>query len=525
MNPSKIRFRCPSCETQLDVPSHLAGVTGPCPTCQATITAPSANFEQDFVSPIPAEPPIPILPTIPQAEPAPAYLPPRETVSRPSVERGHAAFPEHSPPVESTPIPARPPIPGEVRTTPDDPGFPLEEPTPAQSSRESSRKKAPSSGAEPEDSPDTVPSRAREKSAPRRRSRIPSLIFFFLVLLASAALILAVLSTTNVVGLGSISSLFKSGNPGENAETAPAEITDQAATPPRDGLPTEEGASRSLSEDPLAIDPEDATTTAVQAIDDSNLGIEEAEPITPPEGKLPSGQDFRQGETPLPSEIEDEPSESVQVQRALQSFFLAKNLEERAPYLSTTALTMPGIEESIFAKRIPEPIFIRFIDIFRDEKENRTDFYFTVGWDGSRNSPEKPITIELHRWHENEMPRVHAAAFQEAYSEALKRYSLTPQESPAQFHVLGKCVAKCFSDIPNASELATLKMAPFPGTYLTTNAFFRKEGELLDQIKGSMRGAAMEQEIPMTVTIAWSPESQKPRYLELVRIDSFDWHP
>lgn len=37
----KIKFTCPHCEAKLRVPTHLAGVSAPCPKCGATITAPS----------------------------------------------------------------------------------------------------------------------------------------------------------------------------------------------------------------------------------------------------------------------------------------------------------------------------------------------------------------------------------------------------------------------------------------------------------------------------------------------------
>ena len=37
----KIKFTCPHCEAKLRVPSHLAGVSAPCPKCGSTITAPS----------------------------------------------------------------------------------------------------------------------------------------------------------------------------------------------------------------------------------------------------------------------------------------------------------------------------------------------------------------------------------------------------------------------------------------------------------------------------------------------------
>lgn len=38
-----ISFICPHCSTRLDVPAELAGVTGPCPSCNTTITAPATS--------------------------------------------------------------------------------------------------------------------------------------------------------------------------------------------------------------------------------------------------------------------------------------------------------------------------------------------------------------------------------------------------------------------------------------------------------------------------------------------------
>ncbi len=41
----KIKFTCPHCASILRVPGHLAGVSGPCPKCATTITAPSKSEE------------------------------------------------------------------------------------------------------------------------------------------------------------------------------------------------------------------------------------------------------------------------------------------------------------------------------------------------------------------------------------------------------------------------------------------------------------------------------------------------
>ncbi len=43
MNPDIIQFQCSACQSVLTVPVHLAGVSGPCPTCGQTVTSPAAT--------------------------------------------------------------------------------------------------------------------------------------------------------------------------------------------------------------------------------------------------------------------------------------------------------------------------------------------------------------------------------------------------------------------------------------------------------------------------------------------------
>jgi hypothetical protein len=74
-----LRFFCPSCRAELAVPSSLAGVEGPCPSCFQTIRAP-ANVARPVaaaVSPLEwqsSDAPILAAPTWPPPVPAPAAM-------------------------------------------------------------------------------------------------------------------------------------------------------------------------------------------------------------------------------------------------------------------------------------------------------------------------------------------------------------------------------------------------------------------------------------------------------------------
>lgn len=60
MSSDVLQFQCSACQNVLTVPSHMAGVTGPCPICGQTVTSPSAAPPAAsvslFTTPAPAQP-------------------------------------------------------------------------------------------------------------------------------------------------------------------------------------------------------------------------------------------------------------------------------------------------------------------------------------------------------------------------------------------------------------------------------------------------------------------------------------
>ena len=84
MSPNEtIEFTCPHCMTALKVPASLAGITGPCPSCQVSITAPHPT---------------------PLAAPPIATEPPQATHTQHQEKLDtDVSTPENSPPLEPTP--------------------------------------------------------------------------------------------------------------------------------------------------------------------------------------------------------------------------------------------------------------------------------------------------------------------------------------------------------------------------------------------------------------------------------------
>ncbi|MEM9081136.1 MAG: hypothetical protein AAGC74_10640, partial [Verrucomicrobiota bacterium] len=184
------------------------------------------------------------------------------------------------------------------------------------------------------------------------------------------------------------------------------------------------------------------------------------------------------------------------------------------------------IAQTILARPLPPYSSIHPDKVALDSEENRTDYYYLIGWDGDQNSPPEPVTILLHSWHPSEPPRLHAEAFLQSYRRSVERFAASPVDEPQSFFVLASCVPRCFdSNIPNANEKATLKIVSFPRDNSETAVFFSRNTELYETIKSYQNGAIMSRPMALTVTLQWSDPSEGNRYPELIKIDSFDWHP
>ena len=330
--------------------------------------------------------------------------------------------------------------------------------------------------------------------------------------------IVGILNATGIVGLDSLKSLLSSEK---------AQATEEPITPPSEEQPPT--SSDSPTSPPTTATEELLTLPELPLEEPDSPEPSAEEPAnqetTPP--KLPDGQDYREGQTPLPAGLGAQSSKPRAAQDTLESFLSAEDLAGRRPFLSAESATNPELATTLLAQPIPKPINIHYLERLNDEQEKRTDYFYAVSWDGEGRTPAKPIMVELHKWGETESPSVHSEAFLQFYEQKLASYAAAPQEHPARFFLFAKCVSKCFepTEVHDHASKATLKLASFPNDRHPVKAYFDKKGEIYEKLVAYSNGLAFRKEIPLTATLEWSNPDLQPRYLEVRIINSFDWHP
>ena len=507
MNPDKIRFNCPACGIQLDVPASLAGVTGPCPSCRAPITAPHPQQAPPQQTPPQQAPP--------QQAP-PQQAPPQQTAS--NIDTYEETVPDQSDfpslaPEQPDPQISRP----QVHATPDEPAFPLEHEQPVRALRtieDVAREQEETEGLKRPTHPDSGPSPSKQAS------RLPSILFLLVAIILMTLAVLTVLSLTGVVGLNSLKSLLGIDKPTKTETVTPP--TEPKAQDLERPLSIPGSSPEPITQDnPLIIDPENPSRSIIPVVP-----VTPSDPKSPP--RLPDGEDFREGETPLPSDLGLDRNSRRKAQEILENFLTAKNLASRTNFLSTESLANPELKSSILARDLPKPLSIVSTDILYDDKEERIDYFYVVSWGDTEGTPKKPISVELHKWPGREPPHMQSEAFTELYEQKLADYAITPRDLPARFFVIAQCLPQCFEHdlVSNHQSKATLKLGSFPKDRDIIKAYFDKNGDTMEQLKGYRGGIALSEAIPMTITLAWTPEEKgSKRYLEIIKINSFDWHP
>ena len=244
--------------------------------------------------------------------------------------------------------------------------------------------------------------------------------------------------------------------------------------------------------------------------------------------RLPDGEEFRPGQSPLLEEISNRSDDPRKVQKSLQSFLEATSLEERKSFLTPESLSKPSTSSSILAGPIPPATSTFILNVLKDQEEQRTDFFYVVTWDGKNNSPVKPMTVELHQWPGSDPVQLQTEAFLQFYNKALFKYAAQLRDKPEKFFVIAECIPRCFeTDLVNDHKTkATLKLGSYPNDPDPVNAYFDQTGDIMTKLKTYRNGLPLRKAVPLSIILNWSDEQANgKRYLELIKIESFDWHP
>ena len=386
MNSQKIRFNCPACGIRLDVPAALAGVSGPCPSCQSTITAPHPQPE---ITPAPApaqqppsqQPEQPVQPQIapidtPQApqqqipsvrtvvEPSQPELEPQSATSQQEAAASEqSVFPTVLPnPVEPT---ASQQLRAQVHATPNEPPFPVV-PQPA-----------------PHANQETSAQSGRVGNPTKQSSRIPSLLFILAFVTVATFVIFFLLKTMGIVGLNDFQSPFIN----DAQPTAPTE-------PAKDAIPHPISSSDShqitIPEPTIPLPAaQPATTSKPEQLPAPEVRPEE-QPL--PKLQLPEGENYREGETPLPEGLTQEEVREL-VPQVLEEFLKASSWQERVAISSLKSTQGTYAPNSVLAGRLPEASSPIFLNLIADEKEGRYDYFYAFAFDS-----KKKMRTSLSQW-------------------------------------------------------------------------------------------------------------------------------
>lgn len=492
--PQMITFHCPSCGMKLQVPEQMAGVTGPCPQCAASIIAPPAA----------APPAAPVSPPPPSPQPQPAGQRPEPQV-QPQVPQQ----------VPQQPAPAAP--------------APLQKTAVNAPAGESS--------APAVDAP--LVNKVHRSHAPRR-SRWMRVVFPLAFLAMAAVLVLVVLQAAGFVDL------LKSGK--QNAappaaggpEPGPAEAPvepngTEAATPPAPAAPSPaapDAAPDAVPAAPVAPPkPAAKPETAPPAAPDATA------PAAPPAGEFPDLSPPPPGELtskpPAPAAAKNPPKAGSLVKKArfkanevLDQFLAAGTLEERLPLMTKSSLTREQLEASCLAgplKPLKSNYFSEMVP--RLEDDMRQYLYYVAFEDKEEERERLRMVVQLVERPGVHPPRVHADAFIEHYEKWLEAYAKKPSKKITTFHCIAEArTAELVKNLPEEikKQMIRLVISSHPGGKPAFDAFLNKNSPLMERIGARGDFPYVEPRF-CVLSFRWNTENPKLPYIELVDIVTMGW--
>ena len=472
--PETLSFSCPHCSTRLTVPASLAGVTGPCPSCRKSITAPT---------PVPSEVPQPQAPPLPVEAVAPEPVP---------VAAGPVAEPE--------PVAVQPELPIQPAPPPEVPA--------------SVHAPAPGSG-EPvfvEVAPVPVPEGHRIKPEPRKRKEK-----------SSASPISPRHSTADESMRRSERVYSAPRSPGASRilRASGAAAFCAAATTVSYlllyfFLPT--GPARKLKEAsrPLSLPPAQAASRPAET--------PQANPGPPPAAPLQAPQRVTADDSIPPPDSDSGESPAILANQVLDRFLAAKDAASRVELVEPAA-TEGELAATLLKGPLPEVARILPDLPQRDAVEQFTDYPYRVSFflQSGRNVD---FTIVV-RQRGDQAPKVFLPAFLDLAGGRLSAFAKEPNKSdPVTFHVILDPLSVCHDEnIPGAERKITFKLLPSMFGKEITRAYVSSGSRFAQMVGDPNSSLRWGVRMRATITVQWNhtEDPQKP-YLELMNISSLNWN-
>ena len=492
-----LHFHCQSCGSLLTVPMEMAGVTGPCPHCRATITSPTAPVSTTAVLQ-----PAAMTAAVPAASRPPdpavaAWTPPAPATMNP-LPHGSGMTGAAWPPATSPSTAAAHPVMDRL----------LQGQMPA-------GRQAPDYATPPYQHRSPGPARRRGMSSRDQNRRGAMWAALFMGMLALAGTTWFFREQLVTAWRTYTLKQEESENPEPSGQTvaAPATPPGQGAPPPAPDAGFNPTAAPPQTVTPKA--PEPATVpAAVPPKPPAGGGLVEVAPTTPASG--PPVNIAVAPAAPVEPVLQGITEAAQPGLDALRKFFAAPTWETRLPYVQAADAMKPLMEQ--YYKSNPDgPIPVAHIQLIRHDKSPETGPQHCV-FQVSGGGIKQPLPIMVEEdgssgW------KVDWLTFTEFKDNLLARFMEGPQPEPARFPVFMRRAHYFDDDVPALDRKTCFQISPpMPGNMWDV---FALKGTPLARELDRQLGWDVSQAAAV-VELQWRKEDRY-QWIELTAVPQMNW--
>ena len=470
-----IVFHCPSCDCKLQVPRQMAGVTGPCPDCGASITAPGTSTKT------------------PENDPGTAPI-----KKKPSTNQELSLAPQidHQ----------------------DDAAVGIQ-------------------AEGPDEKKYTIPESPSLTTHQQPRQR-PSWARWLTILLPLSFLgiacivILIILQLVGLVNVSEYNDVWV--NP--NKETEVSSAGPGGISAPESGKPEPEAtnplipATSSLenNKDKGALTGSKTLSSTSDTASSERGRPNSPEPtvINPPTAtklELPP----KTVPTPLPEKkASSSANTGILANQNIEKFLKATTLNERLPLMSKSKLSPEELKNSSLAGKLKPVKSIQLIDIVSRAEDNMTQHLYSVSFQDPKAKRQRlRIFMQLVERPGIHPPLVHADAFVEHYEKKLAQYAKQPSKGITTLHCIAEArTSDLAKELPEElkKSMVRLLIKSHPYDEPIFNAYLNKKSPLMKRI-GSNKDLPYTSSRLCVLSFLWNTTDPNHPYIELKDIVTLTW--